>query len=205
MGFYQDRVVPFLLHHGMKDQKLARLRQRVAPHAGGRVLEIGVGSGLNLPFYSSDVTALFGIDPSPPLLARARQAASGFPFPTSLHEGSAEALPFDTSDFDCVVTTWTLCTIPDAARALAEIRRVLKPDGRLLFIEHGHAPDPRVAAWQDRLNPLWRRVAGGCNMNRPIDRMIGDGGFRIERLETGHLIQGPKPLTFLFEGVARPH
>ncbi len=204
MGFYQDRVVPFLLHHSMKDKRLARLRQRVAPKATGRVLEIGIGSGLNLPLYSIDVDSVFGVEPSAALLARAREAAAALPFQTTLHEGSAEALPFDERDFDTVVTTWTLCTIPDAVRALAEIRRVLKAEGRLLFIEHGHAPDPRVAAWQDRLNPLWRCIAGGCNMNRPIDTMICDAGFTIERLETGHMIQGPKPLTYLFEGAARP-
>ena len=205
MGFYQDCVVPFVLHHGMKNARLNQLRRRVAPHASGRVLEIGIGSGLNLPLYGPEVGQVFGVDPAAPLLARAGRAAGDVPFKVSLHEGSAEALPYDDRDFDTVVTTWTLCTIPDAARALAEIRRVLKPEGRLLFIEHGHAADPRVAAWQDRLNPLWRRVAGGCNMNRPIDRMIGAGGFRIERLETGHLIQGPKLLTYLFEGVARPN
>ena len=204
MGFYQDRVVPFILHHAMKDGRLAGLRQRVAPQASGRVLEIGIGSGLNLPLYGSEVTAVFGVEPAQPLLARAERAAEDLPFQVSLHGCSAEALPFDDRDFDTVVTTWTLCTIPDAERALAELRRVLKPEGRLLFIEHGHAPDPRIAAWQDRLNPVWRCIAGGCNMNRPIDRLITDGGFRIERLETGHMIQGPRPLTYLFEGAARP-
>ena len=204
MGFYQRRVFPWLLHHSMKNREVGRWRAKVIPAARGRVLEIGVGSGLKLPFYPDQATGLSAIDPSPELLGLARGALAGVSFEVSLLQGSAEALPFEDASFDSVVSTWTLCSIGQVSRALGEIRRVLRPDGTLIFIEHGHAPDPRVARWQDRLNPLWNRCAGGCNLNREIDRLITDAGFRITGLETGYLIKGPRPLTYHFQGQAAP-
>ena len=204
MGFYQHRVFPWLLHHAMKNREVGRWRAKVIPAARGRVLEIGVGSGLNLPFYPDQVTGLSAIDPSPELLALARPLLAGVKFEVSLLQGSAEALPFENRCFDSVVSTWTLCSIGQVSRALGEMRRVLRPDGTLIFLEHGHAPDPGVARWQDRLNPLWNRCAGGCNLNREIDRLIADAGFRITGLETGYLIKGPRPLTYHFQGQAAP-
>jgi ubiquinone/menaquinone biosynthesis C-methylase UbiE len=118
-------------------------------------------------------------------------------------EGSAEEVPLEKASFDTVVTTWTLCTIPDADRALREMRRVLKPGGRLLFVEHGRAPDPKVVWWQDRLTPIWKLIGGGCHLNRPISSLIEGAGFRFERLETNYM-PGPKPMTFMYEGSARP-
>ena len=204
MGFYQRRVFPWLLHHSMKNREVGRWRAKVIPAARGRVLEIGVGSGLNLPFYPDQVTGLSAIDPSPELLVLARPMLAGVEFEVSLLQGSAEALPFEDRCFDTVVSTWTLCSIGQVSRALGEMRRVLRPDGTLIFLEHGHAPDPGVARWQDRLNPLWNRCAGGCNLNREIDRLITDAGFRIIGLETGYLIKGPRPLTYHFQGQAAP-
>ncbi len=178
-------------------------RKRAAGAAEGRVLEVGIGSGLNLPLYGPSVRHVIGLEPSPELLRMARDRADAAAVPVELLETSAEAMPLDDRSVDTVVTTWTLCTIPDASRALAEMRRVLKPGGSLLFVEHGRAPEPGVARWQDRLDPLWRRVAGGCHLNRPIADLIADAGFRIEALMHARL-PGPRTHTFLYEGRARP-
>jgi ubiquinone/menaquinone biosynthesis C-methylase UbiE len=204
MGIYADRIVPVLIDLSMRDKLLRPYRRRVIGAAEGSVLEIGIGSGLNLPLYGANVTRVTGLDPSPRLLAKAREAARGIAAPTAVIEGSAETIPLDDASIDAVVTTWTLCTIPDALRALAEMRRVLRPSGRLLFVEHGRAPDAGVRWWQDRLTPMWRRIGGGCHLNRAISDLITGAGFRIEHLDTGY-IRGPKPMTFMYEGSARPH
>ena len=158
MGFYDRYVLPRLIHLSMRNKEAARHRRRVVPAARGRVLEIGIGSGLNLPFYAAEVTAVHGLDPSGELLSMARKAAGGVPFSLEFVEGSAEAIPFDAASFDSVLTTWTLCSIPDASAALGEMRRVLKPGGALIFMEHGRSPERRVEAWQRRLTPLWTRA-----------------------------------------------
>ena len=204
MGFYNDRIVPILIDLSMRNKLLRPYRQRVIGAAEGRVLEIGIGSGLNLPLYGANVAYLTGLDPSPRLLAKAREALHDISAPVALIEGSAEAIPLDDASVDTVVTTWTLCSIRSAPRALAEMRRVLRPAGRLLFVEHGRAPEPRIRWWQDRLTPMWRRIGGGCHLNRAISDLIPDAGFRIERLDTGYM-RGPKPMTFMYEGSARPH
>jgi len=203
MGFYQDQVVPLLINLTMRRRDLAAYRSRVVPSADGRVLEIGIGSGLNLPFYSRNVKDLIGLDPSPKLLSMVRQNLPPDTLSPELIEGSAEAIPLENRSIDTVVTTWTLCSIPDAALAVREMRRVLRPTGRLLFIEHGRADEPKVRWWQDRLTPAWKRIGGGCHLNRPIQGLIEDGGFQFDRLETGYM-RGPKPLTFMYEGSARP-
>lgn len=203
MGLYQDHVLPRLIHLSMRQRNLAAYRARVIPAAQGRVLEIGIGSGLNLPYYGTTVERVIGLDPSPKLLAMAREAARRTTIPFDLIEDSAEAIPLDNRSIDTVVTTWTMCSIPDVQRALGEMRRILKPGGRLLFVEHGHSPDPGVRRWQDHLTPIWRRVGGGCHLNRAIRELIEGAGFRIERIETGYM-RGPKPMTFMYEGSARP-
>ncbi len=204
MGLYEKYLLPRLLHLSMKNKEASRHRKRVIPAARGRVLEVGLGSGLNLPYYGPGVRSVTGVDPSAELLAMARKRTPGLPFEIEFVTRGAEQLPFEDRSFDCVVSTWTLCSIARAAEALAELRRVLRPDGELVFIEHGLSPDTRTAAWQGRLNPLWNRCSGGCHLNRPIDRMIRAAGFRIKRLETGYLIQGPRPMTFHFQGRAEP-
>jgi len=203
MGFYQHQVLPRLLHFAMRQPPLLPFRERVIGGARGRVLEIGIGSGLNLPLYGPAVDTVIGLEPSPELLRMARDRAATARVPVELLEASAEAVPLDTASIDTVVMTWTLCTIPDPHSALAELRRVLKPGGALLFVEHGRAPELAVARWQDRLDPLWRRIAGGCHLNREIDTLIAGSGFRIDALANARL-PGPRTHTFLYEGRARP-
>ncbi len=203
MGFYQRYIVPPLTHLAMSQQQLLPFRQQVVAAAEGRVLEIGVGSGLNFRFYGAGVTSVIGLEPSAQLLRLARPRAAAATVPVILLDASAEAIPLDAGSIDTVVTTWTLCTIPDASRALAEMRRVLKPGGTLLFVEHGRAPEPSVARWQDRLDPLWSRIAGGCHLNRKMDDLVKGAGFRIDTLENPRL-SGPRTHTFLYEGRARP-
>jgi ubiquinone/menaquinone biosynthesis C-methylase UbiE len=202
MSFYHDRILPHLISLAMRQKALTTYRERVVPAAEGRVLEVGVGSGLNLPFYSPNVTEVIGLDPSPRLLAMARLAGDQASPTVRFLQGSAENVPVDAANIDTVVTTWTLCSIPDAVQALGEMRRVLKPGGRLLFVEHGLAPDAGVRWWQDLLTPMWKRIGGGCHLNRAINSLITEVGFRFDRCETGYM-QGPKPMTFMYEGSAR--
>ena len=204
MGFYQERMLPWLIDLAMRQSRLAPYRSRIVRAATGRVLEIGIGSGLNLPFYSQGITQVLGLDPSRKLLEMTRDAARRSSVPLEVIEGSAENIPLDDRSIDTVVTTWTLCSIQDPRRALAEMRRVLKPGGQLPFVEHGRAPEPRVQWWQDHLTPGWKHLSGGCHLNRPIGELIQNMGFRIERLHTGYM-SGPKPLTFMYEGSARPN
>lgn len=203
MGFYQNRILPLLIDLAMRQRNLAAYRNRVVPAAEGRVLEIGIGSGLNLPFYTQKAERVIGLDPSPKLLAMVRQAGRPISGLVELVEGSAEAIPLDDRSVDTVVTTWTLCTIPDARCSLREMHRVLKPGGRLLFVEHGRSPDLRVRWWQDRLTPAWQRIGGGCHLNRAIGTLIESAGFQFERIETGYM-RGPRPMAFMYEGSARP-
>jgi ubiquinone/menaquinone biosynthesis C-methylase UbiE len=202
MGVYNDVIVPRLVHLAMGNRHLVAFRERAIGAAEGRVLEIGVGSGRNLPFYRPAAREILALEPSRALIAMARRQPAP---PTRLVfvEASAEAIPLDDRSIDTVVSTWTLCTIPQVAAALGEMRRVLRPGGRLVFAEHGRAPEASVRRWQDWLTPGWRRLSGGCHLNRPIRSLIEAAGFRIERLETGY-IPGPKPLTFLYEGSALP-
>ncbi|WP_114947586.1 class I SAM-dependent methyltransferase [Microvirga calopogonii] len=202
MGFYNDVVLPRLIDRSMRNKELAKYRRRIAGAAHGRVLEVGIGSGLNLPFYGSSVTEIIGLEPSQSLIEMASQRAKASDRPISFLAASAEAIPLDTGSVDAVVTTWTMCSIPDARAALAEMRRVLRPGGDLLFVEHGRAPDPWVIRFQDWLTPVWRPLAGGCHLNRPMADLITGAGFRMQDLWTGYA-PGPKPFTFLYEGRAK--
>jgi SAM-dependent methyltransferase len=203
MDFYQRHVVPYLTHLAMSQSQLLPFRQHVVGAAEGRVLEIGVGSGLNFPHYGTAIASVIGLEPSAELLRMARTRARMARVPVALLDASAEAIPLDTGSIDTVVTTWTLCTIPNASHALAEMRRVLKPGGALLFVEHGRAPEAGVARWQDWLDPLWSSLAGGCHLNRKMDDLVMDAGFRIEALHNSRL-PGPRTHTCLYEGRARP-
>jgi ubiquinone/menaquinone biosynthesis C-methylase UbiE len=172
MGFYSDVILPRLCDFAMRNRELVPFRERVIGAAEGRVLEIGVGSGMNLPFYRPPVREVLALEPAARLVTMARSASHATGMPVNFLEASAEAIPLDRHSVDTIVTTWTLCSIPQAAIALAEMRRVLRPSGKLLFAEHGQAPDAGVRRWQDRLTPVWRRIGGGCHLNRPIRSMI---------------------------------
>lgn len=202
MGFYQQYLLPDVINLAMRNRDLLPYRKRLLAAAQGRVLEIGIGSGLNLSFYPGQVREVVGLEPAPRLIAMARRAAAERArTPTTFIEGSAEAIPLDARSFDTVVTTWTLCSIPNAVVALREMHRVLKPDGQLLFVEHGRAPQASVRKWQDWLTPAWKRIGGGCHLNRPIQLLIESAGFNIARLHTGYM-RGPKPMSFMYEGCA---
>jgi len=203
MSFYADTILPWLTHLSMQQAQLVPYRTRVVSGATGRVLEIGIGSGLNLPFYSAAAIQVLGIEPSPKLLKMARQAEQRSALSIKLIEGTAEAIPLEKGSVDTVVTTWTMCSIPDIDCALSEARRVLKTGGRLLFVEHGRAPEPRVQWWQDHLTPAWKRLSGGCHLNRAIGDIIRRNGFHIEEIQVGYL-QGPKAMAFMYEGWASP-
>ncbi|HKC49598.1 MAG TPA: class I SAM-dependent methyltransferase [Myxococcota bacterium] len=203
MSLYSRYVLPRMIDGAMSSAETARVRAELIPRAQGVTLELGIGSGLNLPFYSSRVTRLYGVDPSAELHAMARKRAEAASRPLELFLQSAEdRLPLQDRSVDSVVCSWSLCSIPDPVRALREARRVLRPSGELLFVEHGRAPAGRVRVWQDRLNPLWRRFTGGCNMNRPTDELIRAAGFEIAELEQAFL-PGPKLLAYTYRGRAR--
>jgi ubiquinone/menaquinone biosynthesis C-methylase UbiE len=203
MGLYAKHILPHLTDLAMRNKETARLRAAWIPQARGEVLEIGIGSGLNLPFYSSEVQRIYGVDPSIELQRIARQRATAGLEKVEFLAQSAEApLPLASASIDTVVVTWTVCSIPNPAKALQEMKRVLKASGRLIFLEHGRAPDPAVAVWQDRLTPIWKRFAGGCHLNRRIDELIMEAGFQLSDLKTCYLA-GPRPMTYTYQGVAQ--
>lgn len=190
---YDRYILPKLITCACSSPPIMKQRAKIVPRAAGRVLELGIGMGLNLSFYDPrKVDEVVGIDPSPEL----RQIALDAPRPAGLKvqvtEGTAEALPLDNQSFDCVVCTFTLCSVHTPDAALAEARRVLKPGGRLLFCEHGLAPDPDVAKWQRRIEPIWKRIAGGCHLTRPIAPVIAAAGFKLDWMETMYLPGSPR-------------
>jgi ubiquinone/menaquinone biosynthesis C-methylase UbiE len=201
MGFYDRFILPRLIDLACRSKVATERRSALVPGASGAVLEVGVGSGLNLRFYSSAVTRLVAVDPSQELLSMARGRIDDLAFPVDLRCESAEALSLEDASVDTIVMTFTLCSVPEPGRALREMRRVLKPEGRLLFVEHGLSPDAGVRRWQERLNPVWKRFAGGCNLNRPVDALLAGAGFRVAELRAAYL-QGPRPLTYTYEGSA---
>jgi SAM-dependent methyltransferase len=203
VSFYERRILPRLINFACGTELITRQRRKLIPLAQGVVLEIGLGSGLNLPFYDrTRVSSLLGVEPSEKLREMSRRNADDL-LPLELIGLSGEAIPLDDRSVDTVVSTYTLCTIPDVEAAIGEIRRVLKPDGVLLFSEHGRAPDPGVRRWQNRVNPLWRPLAGGCNLNRDVPKLLHAAGFKFDRLEQGYL-PGPRLMTFNSAGSARP-
>lgn len=202
MGIYARYVLPRLTHLAMGQAQLRPYRERVVSGAKGRVLEIGIGSARNLPFYTDATEEVVGIDSSHQMLALANQmVAAGRVRKVTLLPLSAESLPFEDRTFDTVVVTWSLCSIPDPVAALKEARRVLRPDGQLRFAEHGQSPDPGVRKWQDRLTPLWCRCAGGCHLNRKADDLIRAAGFTLTELTTGYA-RGLRPMAYMYDGCA---
>jgi ubiquinone/menaquinone biosynthesis C-methylase UbiE len=186
----------------MRNEDTTRLRAAWIPLARGEVLEVGIGSGLNLPFYSSDAHRIYGVDPSVELRRMASKRAMAEAIEVKfLSQSAEEPLPLGDASIDTIVMTWTLCSIPNAPKALQQMKRVLKGTGRLLFVEHGRSPDAGTAAWQDRITPLWKHIGGGCHLNRKVDDLIAAAGFRIVELKTGYL-PGPHPMTYTYQGVA---
>ena len=201
MGLYRDQVLPRIVDLAMRGGDLEEVRARVAAGLDGEVLEIGFGSGLNIPFYPATITRVWAVDPAAVgrKLAAKRAAASAVPID---YIGlDAERLPVGDASADHVLSTWTLCTIPDPMVALAEVIRVLRPGGAFHFAEHGRSPDAKVARTQDRLNPLQQRVFGGCNVNRPIGELVTACGLELTRLENSYL-EGPQATGYIFEGIA---
>jgi ubiquinone/menaquinone biosynthesis C-methylase UbiE len=201
VGFYGEHVLPRVVDIALSGKAFRRARERVASELEGEVLEVGFGSGRNVPFYPAAVAHVHAVDPAlvGRKLAAKRLAAS--PIPVEFVGLDGERLPLEDASVDHVLTTWTLCTIPDVDRALGEIRRVLRPGGTLHFVEHGRSPDAKVRRRQDLLTPLQRRIGGGCHLNRPIDTLIADAGLRLERLDN-YYVPGPKALAYMYEGVA---
>jgi ubiquinone/menaquinone biosynthesis C-methylase UbiE len=202
MGLYAKYIWPAILDRVMRQEPVRRQREKIVPRARGRVLEIGVGSGLNLAHYDrAKVDKLSGLDPSLDLQRLARRRAEAAGIDVEFLTVSGEEIPLEDASVDTIVITYTMCSIPDVDRALKEMHRVLRPAGSLLFSEHGRAPDEGVVRWQDRLNPLWRRISGGCNMNRAIPDLLGAAGFKLAELDSLYL-PGPRLLTFTYWGAA---
>lgn len=201
MGLYEKYLLPRLIDAACSQKPMARLRSRYVPRARGDVLEIGIGSGLNLAHYGPDVASLTALDPAAELTVKARERAAAAPVPVNILQISGEEIPAADARFDSIVCTWTLCSIPNVYAALREMHRVLKPGGEFLFIEHGAAPDAAVRRWQRRLEPLWKPIGGGCHLTRDTRELIEDAGFRIGELATGYE-PGPRWAAFMTHGVA---
>jgi ubiquinone/menaquinone biosynthesis C-methylase UbiE len=181
-----------------------KVRSKVVPRASGDVLELGCGGGINMEFYDpSRISSFSGIDPSPKLLDMSRAAAAARGISGDIRGGVGEAMPFDDAQFDTVVTTFTLCSVDDQAAVLAEIRRVLRPGGRALFLEHGAAPDAGVARWQRRIEPVWKRIGGNCHLTRPITTAYTASGFATEQIGANYIPKSPRPMAWVEFGVAR--
>ena len=193
MGIYEKHILPHVINCACSTKPMMKQREKVVPQAAGTILEIGIGTGLNLPYYeAAQVERLIGLDPSEKSWELAGERAEAVPFEVEFIGLPGEQIPLDSNSVDTVLVTFSLCTIPDPVSALQGMARVLKADGKLLFCEHGLAPDDSVARWQSRINPLWQRICGGCNLNRDIPSLLQRGGFEVERLETAYLPGTPR-------------
>jgi SAM-dependent methyltransferase len=201
MGIYEKHVLPWVLHIASGFGSFERERPKALAGARGTVLEIGFGSGLNIPHYGSGVDRLVGVEPLAGMVTKAQRRIKAAPFPVEVLPLRGEELPVEAGSVDAAVSTLTLCSIAEPERALANVRQALKPGGRYHFLEHGRAPEERVRRTQDRLNGVWGKLGGGCHLNREIDRLIAGAGFRIETLER-YFVPGPRFLCFLYRGQA---
>lgn len=203
MGLYDRYLLPHVIHLACGTKPILKQREKVVPHAEGRILEIGMGSGINIPFYDpAKVEKVWGLEPSEGMRVKASEAVEAAPFDLEWLGLPGEEIPLDNDSVDTVVLTYTLCTIPDHAKAVEQMRRVLKPGGKLLFSEHGKAPDDKVHRWQNRINSTWGKIAGGCHLNRDIPAMLREGGFDIKEMESMYVPSTPKVAGFTYWGYA---
>lgn len=203
-SWYDAKVMPRLVTFACSQGHIMKRRSQVVPLAEGRVFELGCGGGLNQEFYQTDkITGFSGIDPHEALLEGARERAKARGWDTEIKQGVGEEIPFPASTFDTVVCTYTLCSVQDPGQVMSEMRRILKPEGKLLFLEHGRAPDPGVAKWQDRVEPVWKRMAGGCHLTRPIGAALRGSGFEVAPMGQGYLPKTPRIAGWMEWGVAR--
>ena len=203
-SWWERHGVPRLIKCACSQGQIMKVRSKVVPNATGDVLELGCGGGINMEFYDpARVTSFTGLDPSPELLAMSRAAAQARGLTADIQAGVGEAMPFDDARFDTVVTTFTLCSVADQAAVLAEIRRVLKPGGTALFLEHGAAPDASVAKWQRRIEPVWKRIGGNCHLTRPISGAYEQAGFAVDRQAAAYIPKTPRPFGWYEYGAAR--
>jgi len=204
MSFYENHVLPHLIGLACGAPQIMRKRSKLLPAAEGRVLEVGFGAGHNLTFYDpAKVERLFALEPSESMRRKARKAIEAAPVEVEVIDLPGEDIPLDDDSTDTIVLTYTACTIPDVTAALEQMRRVLKPSGRLLFSEHGLSPDSGVAKWQRRIEPVWKPIAGGCHLTRRPDELLEAAGFTIEQLEADYLPKSPKFAGFNYSGAAR--
>jgi len=203
-GWWDRHIVPRLIKCACSQGQIMKVRSKVVPLAHGDVLELGCGGGINMEFYDpARITRLSGIDPSPKLLEMTRAAAAARGIAADIQGGVGEAMPYADGTFDTVVTTFTLCSVQEQAAVLREIRRVLKPGGTALFLEHGAAPDVGVATWQRRIEPVWKRIGGNCHLTRPISSAYAGAGFAVEKLGEGFMPKSPRPMAWVEYGTAR--
>ena len=203
MGFYNHFILPRLLDSAMSAKPIAYQRKKVVPRAEGRVLEIGFGSGHNLPYYDAGkVERIWALEPATEMRARAADRVSKSPIPLEFLDLPSETIPLDSESADTILITYTMCTIPDVMKALGEMRRVLKTSGRMIFCEHGEAPDEDVKRWQRRITPVWKAIGGGCHVGRPIPKLVREAGFTIADMETMYLPSTPRFAGFNYWGSA---
>lgn len=204
MGLYSRHILPFCLDKTCGVGPAEKQRLKIIPQARGRVVEVGIGSGHNLPFYNPDkVASVIGIEPDDYIWRRSEARREACPFPVTRLGLSGEAIPLEDNSADTVVVTYSLCTIPDPVRALREMKRIVKPDGQVLFCEHGQSPDPNVHKWQNRIDPIWKNIAGGCHSGRDIPALLKEADLTITTMDQMY-IPGPKILSYNYWGVATP-
>ncbi|MFS8872019.1 class I SAM-dependent methyltransferase [Synechococcus sp. R50.1] len=204
MNLYRRVIFPQLLDLALSGERIERYRRQLLAHVQGSVPEIGFGTGLNLSCYPEHIRKITGVDPNPGMGSLARRRIASSPIAVDWQVADAQELPFPSQSFDSVVSTWTLCSIPNVAKALGEIRRVLRAGGKLFFLEHGLSEDPQVQRWQNRLNPLQKVIADGCNLNRDMARLIREAGFRFEQLERFYMPDQPRFIGYTYQGIALP-
>ena len=203
-SWWERHMVPRMIGCACAQPQIMKARSRIVPQASGDVLELGCGGGINMAFYDpAKITSFSGVDPSPALLDRSREAAQAIGLNADIRGGIGEALPFDDASFDTVLITFTLCSVDNQAAVLSEMRRVLRPGGKALFLEHGSAPDADVRKWQRRIEPIWKRIGGNCHLTRDITAAYEKAGFTIAQGDNGYMPKSPRPFSWIEWGEAR--